>query len=408
VTPEQLDVWLGAERVGALVQERRGFRYVPASGRRPLTVSPAGVGEPWEIGFSRAWFDGLLPEGEQRTAVERRHRVERGDTFGLLAAIGWECAGAVSVLPPGHTPADGHYRPLAEDEVTARVDAAPAIVDEIDLEVRLSLGGTQEKVLLARDDSGWHLPLQGAPSTHILKPEPARFAGLVLGEAWALAAAAAVTSAAQAEVRRVVDHRPALVVTRYDRVRTDDGLRRLHQEDLCQVLGLPPEAKYAQPGARLRRGDPKLSDFAGILSMRSEDPPAELSRLLEQLIVTIALGNADAHAKNHSLVHQGAAVTLSPLYDVVPTIAFLPEQRHAALAVDGKFRLDEITRAHVHGEARSWGIPEREVRSTIDGAIGRLQAGMAAADELYPELAPPVRAMIRSHAERFLRSRASQ
>jgi len=405
--PEQLDVWLGDERVGDLVPGRRGFRYVPAPDSRSLTVSPAGVGEPWDVGFSRAWFDGLLPEGEQRTAAERRHRVERGDTFGLLAAIGWECAGAVSVLPPGRTPADGHYRPLAEDEVTARVDAAPAIVDETDLEVRLSLGGAQEKVLLARDDNGWRLPLEGAPSTHILKPEPARFAGLVFGEAWALAAAAAVTTAAQAEVRRVVGHRPALGVTRYDRVRTDDGLRRLHQEDLCQVLGLPPEEKYAQPGPRVRRGDPKLSDLASILLMRSEDPPAELLRLLEQLVVTVALGNADAHAKNHSLVHHGAAVTLSPLYDVVSTIAFLPEQRHAALAVDGKFRLDEITRAHVHGEARSWGIPEREARTTIDGAIERLQAGMAAADELYPELARPVRATIRSHAERFLRSRAS-
>ncbi len=98
-TPEQLDVWLGEERVGDLVPQRRGFRYAPAPGSRPLTVSPAGAGEPWDLGFSRAWFDGLLPEGEQRTAAERRHRVERGDTFGLLAAIGWECAGAVSVLP---------------------------------------------------------------------------------------------------------------------------------------------------------------------------------------------------------------------------------------------------------------------------------------------------------------------
>jgi serine/threonine-protein kinase HipA len=281
------------------------------------------------------------------------------------------------------------------------------MVDETDLDVRLSLGGAQEKVLLARDDDGWTLPLEGAPSTHILKPEPARFPGLVFGEAWALAAAAAVTSTAEAEVRRVVDHRPALVVTRYDRMRTDDGLRRLHQEDLCQVLGLPPEAKYAQPGPRMRRDDPKLSDLASMLLMRAEDPPAELSRLLEQLIVTVAIGNADAHAKNHSLVHRGAAVTLSPLYDVVPTIAFLPEQRHAALAIDGKFPLDEITRGHVHGEARSWGIPERETRTTIDSAIERLQAGMAAADERYPELVPRARSTIRSHSQRFFRSRAS-
>ena len=56
MTLERLDVWLSDERVGDLVQERRGFRYRPGS--RPLTVSPAGAGEPWDLGFSRVWFDG--------------------------------------------------------------------------------------------------------------------------------------------------------------------------------------------------------------------------------------------------------------------------------------------------------------------------------------------------------------
>ena len=107
----------------------------------------------------------------------------------------------------------------------------------------------QEKLLLARDDAGWQLPLEGAPSTHILKPEPARFPGLVVGEAWALATAAAVTPAAVATVRLVADHRPALVVTRYDRVGSATGLRRRHQEDLCRVLGLPPKANHAATGS---------------------------------------------------------------------------------------------------------------------------------------------------------------
>lgn len=405
-TPERLEVWLGTERVGELVPEPRGVRYLPQPGSTSLTVGRSRTDEPWDPAFSRAWFDGLLPEGERRTAAEVRHRVQRGDTFALLAEIGWECAGAVSVLPPGRTPADGRYRALDEDEVSARIDAAPDIVDETDLQVRLSLGGAQEKLLLARDESGWQLPLDGALSTHILKPEPVRFPGLVTAEAWALAAAAHVTPTVQAAVRSIEGHRPALVVSRYDRVRVDGGLRRLHQEDLCQVLGLPPEAKYAQPGPRMRAGDPRLADLADILVRRDEDPPAGLSRLLERLVITVALGDGDAHAKNHSLLHRGTAVTLAPLYDVVTTVAFQPRQRYAALAVDGKFRLDEITRAHVSREAHAWGIPERAVRTIIDGAIERLRAGMAAADEAYPELAPSVRLAIRSQFDRFVGSRA--
>lgn len=127
-------------------------------------------------------------------------------------------------------------------------------------------------------------------------------------------------------------------------------------------------------------------------------------RLIDRLVVTVALGDADAHAKNHSLLHRGSAVTLSPIYDVVSTVAYLPEQRHAALAVDGKFRLDEITRAHVLAEARSWGIPEGEARATIDRAIERLRVGMARADETYPQLPSSIRAAIRRHVERFVAS----
>ena len=340
-TPEQLGVWLGDERVGHLVPGRRDFRYAPAPGSRPLTVNPAGVEEPWDVGFGRAWFAGLLPEGEQRTAAERRHRVERGDTFGLLAAIGWECAGAVSVLPPGRTPAGGHYRPLAEEEVSARLDAAPGIVDEIDLEVRHSLGGVQDKVLLTRDDKGWQLPLEGAPSSHILKPEPARFAGLVLGEAWALVAAAAVTTAAQAEVRRVVDHRPALVVTRYDRVRTDDGLRRLHQEDLCQVIGFMPDQKYENEGG------PGLAECCQILDMYSSQPILDKQAIIKWVIFNYFIGNANAHGKNLSLIREiDGSIRLAPFYDLISTRAYPEISKKMAMKIGKETRFDWIMERH--------------------------------------------------------------
>ncbi len=399
---DTLAVWLGADRVGDLISDRRGLTFRGHPGTARLTVAPEGDEPAWAPAFTRAWFDGLLPEEERRSAAEAEHGVNRGDTFGLLAAIGWECAGAVSVLPEGRVPASGSYWTLTEDDVWERLDALPRPVAEVDRQVRLSLGGAQDKLLLARLDGRWQLPLEGAISTHILKPEPVRFPGLAVAEAWSLRAAAAVTPAAKAELRAAPGHRPTLVVERYDREVRDGAITRTHQEDLCQVLGLASAAKYPRGQGPQ---DASLRRLADILLARAADAPSELVRLLEQMVVTIALANTDAHAKNLSVVRTGPnTVALSPLYDVAPTLFFLPTQRQAALPVGRKWRIEEITRRHLLEEARAWGVPEPLARATITSALERLEAGMREADAAYPELPDGMRAVVRIQFERLITS----
>jgi len=399
---DTLAVWLGANRVGDLIRDRRRLTFHHHPGTARLTVAPEGEEPAWAPAFTRAWFDGLLPEEERRSAAEVEHDVDRGDTFGLLAAIGWECAGAVSVLPGGRLPASGSYHALADDEVWERLDALPRPFAEIDHQVRLSLGGAQDKLLLARLGGSWQLPLDGAISTHILKPEPVRYPGLAVAEAWALRAAAAVTASAKAELLAAPTHRPTLVVGRYDREVRDGAIARLHQEDLCQVLGLAPVAKYPRgQGPR----DASLRRLADLLVARAVDAPSELIRLLEQTVVTVALANTDAHAKNVSLVHAGPnTVTLSPLYDVAPTLFFLPSQRRVAMPVGGKWRVDEITRRHLLDEARTWGVPVPLARGTIASALERLEAGMREAEAAYPELPDGILGVVRLQFERLVAS----
>jgi serine/threonine-protein kinase HipA len=385
VSRADLAVWLGDEPVGTLA--RSGRRFQVRFTRRPgaaaeLTVAPDGAGAAWAPAFTRAWFDNLLPEGDRRTAAEVEHEVERGDTFGLLAAIGWECAGAVSVLPEGRRPASGPYEPLDDEDVWGRLDALPRTFAGIDREVRLSLGGAQEKLLLARLDGRWHLPLAGAVSTHILKPEPDRYPGLAVGEAWALAVASAATPTAVAEHVAPPGHRPVIVVERYDRVVRGRAVERIHQEDGCQVLGLAPEQKYPRgTGPR----DASLARIADLLVARAQDPMVELRRLLEQTTANVALLNTDAHAKNISVLRAGPrTVALSPLYDVTPTAWFLPAQGQAALPVGGKWRVAEITRRHLLAEARTWGMPEPVARAIITDTLGALALGIADADRRHP------------------------
>jgi serine/threonine-protein kinase HipA len=397
---DRLVVWLGDEPVGDLLRIRSNeLRFTRRDAARSLTVAPDGDATTWTPSFTRAWFDGLLPEEGRRTVAEAEHGIARGDSFGLLAAIGWECAGAVSVLPEGRLPASGTYEPLADGDVWERLDSLPRTVSDRDHDMRLSLGGAQDKLLLARLDGAWHLPLDGAVSTHILKPEPDRFPGLAVGEAWALAVTSGATLSATADFIEPAGHRPTIVVERYDRRIESGTVRRIHQEDGCQILGLPPEQKYPREiGPRVA----SLARISAILVERAVDPIAELGRLLEQTVANVALLNTDAHAKNVSVVHTGAGtVSLSPLYDVSPTAWFLPTQSQAALPVGGKWRITEIERRHLLAEATSWGVPDREARRIVSATLDALEGGFEDADRRFPHRPDPMRAAVEAHIRRL-------
>ncbi len=377
-----LAVWMSDRRVGTLERTAAGdLLYTPGIDV-PLTVAASGLAT-WSPQLTRNWFDGLLPEGDRRTRLAARFGLRSEDTFGLLGEIGWECAGAIAVLPEGRSPASGSYQPIDDGGVAERLDALPSIDLDPDDAIRMSLGGAQDKLLLARIAQGWALPIDGAPSTHILKPEPDLWPGLAAAEAWALRVASAATYTSSAELSTDLGVRPVIVVTRYDRRHPGDRIVRIHQEDLCQALGLPVGLKYARPG---HPEDPSLARLARILVERAVDPPAELIRLLEQVAASVALRNADSHAKNLSILHEGNAVRLAPLYDVAPTIAFLPRQTTLGLSIGGKFKLTEIGSEHLVAEAKSWGIPEREASESIGAVAAAMGEAIAEADDLYPTM----------------------
>jgi serine/threonine-protein kinase HipA len=368
-----LAVWLSERRIGTLEKTSAGELVYTPDADVPLTVAASGLAT-WPTQLTWNWFDGLLPEGDRRIRLAARFGLRSEDTFGLLAEIGWECAGAVAVLPEGRSPATGRYEPIDDAGVAERLDALPSIDLDPNDAIRMSLGGAQDKLLLARIAHRWALPIDGAPSTHILKPEPDLWPGLAAAEAWALHVAGAATQTSDATLTSELGARPVIVVTRYDRARSErehpgDRIVRIHQEDLCQALGLPSLARLAR-----------------ILVERAVDPPAELIRLLQQVAASVALRNADAHAKNISLLHQGNAVRLAPLYDVSPTIAFLPRQTTLGLSIGGKFKLTEIGSEHLAAEAMSWGVPERDATEAIAAVAAAMSSAVAEANDIYPSM----------------------
>lgn len=346
VVGEELGVHLYGERVAVL--ERRGpkryrFRYDEATRSRHedgaivLSASLPVQAAEFPPATARPFFDGLLPEGAVRSSLAHSLRVSEEDGFALLAALGADCAGAVVVLPPDAAgPAEGgRVKPLSAadlDRLIEELPEHPLGVDGSPRGARLSLGGVQEKLVLVRSADGeYGQPLEGAPSTCILKPEHSDYPEIVANEAFGLRlATSAGLDAARAEPVEI-GGRPCLYVERFDRTLADDGrVARVHQEDMCQALGIAPADKYEASGG------PSIAAVVQLLrEIGSPWAAADILKVIEAALLNFLIGNSDAHGKNLALLHPARGdVRLAPLYDLVSTQVYDLEPA-MAMAIGG-------------------------------------------------------------------------
>ena len=386
----RLAIWLYGHQVAVVEKERKNrlrLSYTEEAlatyeGGTPLLslAFPLTRGR-YPNGVTRAFLDGLLPEGEPRRAIAEDFGLPANDVFGLLAALGQDCAGALLILPEGDppppVPTTRTAEPLSADdlgELVANLRNAPLGIDR---NVRLSLAGVQEKLLLTRlSDGTWGRPVGGTPSTHILKPKIERFQNTVENEAFCMRVASHLGLPVAKVETILVDERPVLVVERFDRTVDPDGtIHRAHQEDFCQAMGMPPEKKYEQDGG------PTLARVARVLQDVAD--PSAPAILLQALTLNVALGNCDAHGKNFSLLHtESGVLRFAPLYDLLSTRLY-PLDDKLAMYVDSVQKADRVTAARIVNEAMRWGLSRRSVEEAVFDSLDRLPAAIsAAADEI--------------------------
>ncbi|MEX2274621.1 MAG: type II toxin-antitoxin system HipA family toxin [Actinomycetota bacterium] len=392
---EQLAIWLYGTRVALIGQERGRLRLAytdDALARYQLGVPVLSLSLPlrperYPHGVVRSFVDGLLPEGESRQVIANDLGLLREDTLGLIRALGRDCAGALVIQPEGDAPPPQPTTLTAQSLDDAELDGLVANLRSaplgIDGRVRLSLAGVQEKLLLTRmPDGGWGRPVDGTPSTHILKPQIDRLPQTVENEVFCMRLAAHLGLRAPAVEMTTIGSRRLTVVERYDRrVHPDGVVERIHQEDFCQATGIPPEKKYQEDGG------PSLHGIAGIL--QDVTAPSALDELLRAVTLNVLVGNGDAHGKNFSLLHEpSGAIRLAPTYDVVSTLVYGDDR--LAMYVDDVRRTNRVTAERLINEAVWWGMSRRFAIEVVTDVLERVPAAVEAArtdpDELPAEV----------------------
>lgn len=305
----------------------------PLSLAMPLRSGPVGADR------LLPWLANLLPE-THLAEIGQRLKVSPQDIVGLLGHIGRDTAGALSLGEPRK--AGIHLQPIPDEEALERIldelPAKPFLVGEHG--VSMSLAGVQEKLpVFVGEDGRISVPIDGTPSTHIIKPDTERLAGSVENEAFCLALAkASGLQAAEATIGRAGNRR-YLLVRRYDRF-TDpqQQIRRLHQEDLCQLTGHFPSHKYERSSTG--RGVTLKMMFDAVSDLVS---PAERLTLLDAVIFNVVICNSDSHAKNYSiLIGAGGSATMAPLYDLMCAAVYRQVDQNLPQAIAGRFVPSEL------------------------------------------------------------------
>jgi serine/threonine-protein kinase HipA len=388
---KELAVLLGGERTGVLSQGASGVLdlvYQESYPQKPSAI-PVSLSMPLSRrtqphGVVRAFCQGLLPDNEG--VLERWGRdfqVSPGNPFALLRYVGEDCAGAVQFVRPDRVDTIlaniGSVAPLTDEQIAERLRTLRRDPSAWHLAGtgQFSLAGAQAKTALHLDLSTgqWGDPSGAVPTTHIIKPAIAGFDDHDLNEHLCLTAARiAGLRAATSRVLTFGEER-AIVVDRYDRLPTGDGsVVRIHQEDMCQALGVPPSTKYQSEGG------PTPEQIIELLR-RAVKPASvaklEVDRFVDALALNWLIAGTDAHAKNYSVLLTPRQIRLAPLYDVASSLPYddmyLPRLR-LAMRIGSEYRVDGVNQRHWDAFADQNGLDAGRVKQRIDDLARRLPA----------------------------------
>jgi len=359
------DVYKGDQLAGHLTRIHEGvsfeYHHDYIAGNNDAVASTLPIREPPYVtgsGAVPAFFAGLLPEGARLNAVVAAVKTSPDDELSLLVAVGEDTVGDVRITPHGVEPA-GISRILpAKSADISFADLFARSIDPLTAELDRALPGVQDKL----SDAMMSFPLRGAKGPAILKLNPAAFPRIVENEAFCLGLARrAGLTVPKFKMIKDRDGVSGLLVERFDRKVVNGSVKRLAQEDACQLLNKWPADKYRV----------SFNDIAKRLVKVVSSREATIMDLVEQIAFSWIIGNGDLHAKNYSVqwFKDERLVVPTPAYDLVSTLPY-PLDQHMALKLDGR---DANFRGRfLVGFASRFGVPESLMQRKLAAIADRV------------------------------------
>lgn len=299
-----------------------------------------------------AYFENLLPEGDQRQALTDKLHVS--SVFGLLAQSGWDTAGALELLPHGTRPNPPKYLKTSWDEIAKMIDGDYTLPNE---SLKTTISGAQFKVLLSIDpkDGSPLLPIEASISTHILKPDIQRTGQKIWSSAMneTLIMKTALKCGLPTAKVRYMDSVKSCLVERYDRIMDLDGVTKLNQFDMCQLMKVPSNIKYELDGG------PSFSNCYALVKKISSNPIKDCESVVKWLFFNLLTGNNDSHAKNLSMLNSNNQYHLAPFYDLMCTSVYPGFSKNFAFQIGDTYEPNKIGMKELRILARSIQVSEK-------------------------------------------------
>ena len=377
----------------------------------PLSLSMPLAAAEHRHDVINAFLWGLLPDNERTLDhYGRLFGVSAGNAVALLRHIGADCAGAVQFVDPEQADgvrsaaSAGTIEWLDEHEVarelrTVREQGIPGTSRRT--VGQFSLAGAQPKIALIEEDGRWGRPSGRIPTTHILKPPSGEYRWFAENEHFCLELAAALgLGAVRSRVMKFAGE-VAIVIDRFDRVKQRRRYARIHQEDVCQALGVMPTRKYEAEGG------PGLAAILALLRDSSSKPTDDVERFVQATALNWVIAATDAHAKNYALLHGPRGdVRLAPFYDILSYLPYADPALHRvklAMKIGGNYLVRRVGRASWEEFAASNGLSIRQVLRGVADVLDRLPAiiDAVASDSIEDGLEPErIEALRRAILER--------
>ena len=363
-----VNIYLDAFFVGNAWHDRAGnmfFKYYPgwleSAAAQSVSLTLPLTPEVFSDIAVRPFLEHLLPDPESRSRVAECLGIPEHDLLGLLAALGGDCPGRVSVCLPQYGPE--HFASGVRELDARSLAALPLALKECPLcagdpEMRLCLPGAGTALPVVGYNDRLALPLGGRASTHVLKV-PGGDQGKLENEALCMTLAQ-MLGLWVAEITRVpTTTETLLLVQRGDRHCVSQGeVQKLGAESLAQALQRFGDKPMRPAG---------LCDGFQALARVGVAPVRDQKRLVQWAAFNWLIGNTGASWEHVVLVQQGRGWSVAPFFGLLSTAAQKGHHTATNAVSEAGTRVETWLTRHPGADwAAALDLPQKTIHAVVE------------------------------------------